>query len=145
MKYVLNIILILLFLWLEIAMNNYNYLSMPVMSLDEEIYEVHNIYAENLTTKNFNKYFSDTSKFIAVYPKVNQIYKDKLKNIYYKCHKEFNIVNFTNFYKNILEKNNYKSDLERIDYYGINIEKIKIYSTKTQLNEILEKCLICTT
>lgn len=139
MKYVLNIII----LFLLLLTINSNKKSVPAVSLNDDSYKIYSVYTSNLTTKNINKYFIDTSDFIIVYPKVNLIYKDKIGNIYYKCEGNFDINDFTKYYKKVLEKNNYKLDLINIDYYGINIEKIILYTSEEKINNILKKCDIC--
>lgn len=141
MKYVLNIIIFLIFIISLFFINNDPTIS--VASLDDDYYQMYDIYADNLTTKNFTKYFSDTSNFIAVYPDINLIYKEKLGNIYFECKNKFNLDAFISYYKKVLEKNNYKNDLVNIDYYGVSIEKIRVYANKEELAQILNNCTIC--
>ena len=69
MKYVLNIMILFICVFLLLIIDN-DYISAPVVSLDSDYYQMYDIYADNLTTKNFTKYFSDTSNFIAVYPDI---------------------------------------------------------------------------
>ncbi len=142
MKYVLNIIILFICVFLLLIVDN-DYISVPVVSLDSDYYQMYDIYADNLTTKNFTKYFSDTSNFIAVYPDTNLIYKEKLGNIYFECKNKFNIEDFISYYKKVLEKNNYKNDLVNIDYYGVSIKKIRVYANKEELAQILNNCTIC--
>ncbi len=142
MKYVLNIIILFICVFLLLIVDN-DYISAPVVSLDSDYYQMYDIYADNLTTKNFTKYFSDTSNFIAVYPDINLIYKEKLGNIYFECKNKFNLEDFISYYKKVLEKNNYKNDLVNIDYYGVSIKKIRVYANKEELAQILNNCTIC--
>lgn len=106
-------------------------------------YQVFTVYTDNLTTKNFNKYFSSSSQFLTIYPKINPLYQDKLGNIYFSCSNNCNLNEFINYYKKVLETNNLKNDLTNIDYYGVSISKVKIYSTKIELEKILRNCHIC--
>ncbi len=145
MKYALNIFFLFICLILIIKLDNSSNDGIPVMSSnDDNEYKIFDIYTNNLTTKNFDKYFSNTDNIVAVYPKVNALYKDKLGNIFFNCEKGFNIQDFISYYKKVLDKNNYKTDMISIDYYGLAIEKIKIYSNQEELLEILNNCSICT-
>ena len=146
MKYVLNIVSFCLGFLLVFAYI-FPVIEKSVLVISEEEsnseQEVFTIYTDNLTTKNFDKYFLSTDNFLAIYPKVNPLYKDRLGNIYFSCKSNCNLDDFTQYYKKILEKNNFKNDLINIDYYGVEIEKIKIYSNKEKIGEILKKCTVC--
>lgn len=119
-------------------------LVMSIDDTDNSEYQVFTIYTDNLTTKNFSKYFSNTIHFLGLYPKINPIYKDRLGKVSFSCNSSCNLEKFVSYYKQILEKNHFRSDLTNISYYGVPIEKIKIYASKEELAKILENCSICT-
>lgn len=143
MKYVLNIIILFIFVVIITNITNNQDNAISVLSLDDNFYQIYDIYTNNLSTKHIDKYFSNTTNFMAVYPKVNVLYKDRVGDISYKCQNNFDINDFVIYYKSILEKNNFYQDLINIDYYGVNIEKIKVYASKEELDKILQKCTIC--
>lgn len=146
MKYVLMAIFFFISIFLFL---NY-YLEIPddgilVMSYDNSNeYQVYTIYTNNLTTKNFNKYFFNITSFLAIYPKINPIYKNRLGDVMFSCENACDLEKFTNYYRDLLEKNHFQNDITNIDYYGISIEKVKIYTNKENLMKILNNCSICT-
>ena len=105
-----------------------------------------NILIPGLNTKNFDNYFDEYVQIIGVYPKINMIYKNKIGNVFYsfnKNRKKDNLLSFEKYYKNILQKNNFSSDLILSSYNGINIEKVRVYLTYEKLKEILKQCNGC--
>ena len=80
---------------------------------------------------------------MVIYPKINILYKDKLKNIKFNCNKNCSIDDLLKYYKDILRKNNFIQDSINIDYYGLYIEKFLVYVNDRELNNILKKCNIC--
>lgn len=99
-----------------------------------------------LTTKNFSNYFNDTSDIIGLYPYVNPLYRAKLGNLFYRFKigsLESNINNFTKYYKQKLVDHNFNNDLIKIEYTGINIDKVKIYLTSDEVKKIFKNCPNC--
>lgn len=100
----------------------------------------------SLNTNNFTNYFDDNIEIIGIYPKVNMLYKEKIGNMYYQFNKnniKQDIINFSKFYKKILQKNNFSNDLILINYNGINIEKVKVYINNDNLESFMKKCNGC--
>lgn len=101
----------------------------------------------NLTTKNFNNYFSNDSDIIGIYPTVNPLYQKKLGDMFYSFNYQslkININNFLNFYRQKLKKNNFTNDVIAIDYNGVPISKVKVYMTNEQIRNFLKDCFNCT-
>lgn len=101
----------------------------------------------NLNTRNINNYFNEDNNIIGIYPYVNPIYKNKMGNMFYNFKKKSltdNINAFTKYYKEILSRNNFNNDLIMIDYKGINIEKIKLYMRREEIETFMNKCQKCT-
>ena len=105
-------------------------------------YEFVTIDTPGLTTKNFYKYFKDTKFVRIIYPKINNIYKNKIEEITYSCD-NCDINDLKHFYKNYLYNKGYKNDSFLIDYYGVEIDKIGLYINQEKLKQILKKCLLC--
>ena len=66
--------------------------------------------------------------------------------MYYQFNKnniKQNIINFTKYYKNVLEKNKFNNDLILINYNGINIDKVKVYISDDGLENFMKKCSKC--
>lgn len=121
-------------------------LTVSVFDYNEEEVLTATIFIPGLNTNNFKKYFNENIKIIGIYPKVNVLYKNKLGNLYYSFSKntiDENIKGFKKYYKNILEKNNFKNDLILYEYNGISIEKVKIFLSYEELNSILKNCYKC--
>ena len=117
-----------------------------VFEYDEEEMLTANILIYGLNTKNFENYFDDYVEIIGVYPKINLVYKNKIGNIFYTFNQnnmKDDLSSLTKYYKNILRKNNFISDLVLSDYNGINIEKVRAFLTYQKLNEILRECNDC--
>lgn len=139
--FILIVILILL-----IINNNKIEQTQMVFDYNEEDMITVNILIPNLNTKNFSSYFDDHIEIVGVYPKINMIYKNKVGNIFYSFNKSSikeNINSFTKYYKNILKKNNFVSDLVLSDYNGIDIEKVRAYISYESLKKILSGCDNC--
>ena len=139
--FILIVILILL-----IINNNKTEQTQMVFDYNEEDMLIVNILIPNLNTKNFTSYFDDTIEVVGVYPKINMVYKNKIGNIFYSFNQSSikeNINSFIKYYKNILKKNNFTSDLVLSDYNGINIEKVRVYISFERLKKILSDCNNC--
>lgn len=99
-----------------------------------------------LNTNNFHNYFDDSIEIIGIYPKVNMLYKEKIGNMYYRFNKnniKQDILNFTKYYKSVLEKNNFNNDLILINYNGVNIENVKVYISGDNLEKFMRDCNKC--
>lgn len=99
-----------------------------------------------LNTNNFTSYFSDNIEIIGIYPKVNVLYKERLGNMFYQFNKNSikqDIINFSKYYKSILEKNKFNNDLILINYNGISIEKVSVYISGADLETFMKKCNSC--
>lgn len=142
MKYALLKIILFLSIFL-ILFNFNNQRTLPVFleEIEDEEYKFITIYTDGLTTKNFYNYFDSMDFIKIIYPKINQIYKYKLENYYYNCNEKCNINSLVEKYKNKLASINIIEPF--LDYYGINISKIIIYSNNDNLRNILKKCTIC--
>ena len=142
MKYVLSILLILFLLYLFIPSKEDN-IEFVFNEEKDFSYDFITVNTPGLTTKNFYKYFDNTNNMMAIIPKINPLYKDKLKLIRYNCNKNCSIEKLLIYYKYVLKNNNYIKDSINIDYYGMSIEKIVFYINDEELNNILKKCNIC--
>ncbi len=139
-------LILVVFLFLIIVCNNSPEQTQMVFDYNEEEMLTANILIPGLNTKNFEDYFDDYVEIIGVYPKINLVYKNKIGNIFYTFNQnnmKDNLSSFTKYYKNILRKNNFMSDLVLSDYNGINIEKVRVFLTYQKLNEILRDCNDC--
>ena len=104
------------------------------------------IVVPGLNTKNFSNYFDNDVEIIGIYPRINLLYKDRVTVKFYQFSKGTvadNIYDFERYYKMVLKKNNFNSDLVLIDYNGIGIEKVKLYVDNKYLNEFVKKCPNC--
>ncbi len=112
---------------------------------EENQYNFDDYYLEfnnNLSTKNFeqifNKFQNLEYEIKKVYPIVNTNYNEELN----KKLSEYsfdNINNFINYYISNLKKYNLDDDINNINVYGIKIDKILIYTTKANIEEISNK------
>ena len=139
-------LILVAFLFLIIVCNNGSEQTQMVFEYDEEEMLTANILIYGLNTKNFENYFDDYVEIIGVYPKINLVYKNKIGNIFYTFNQnnmKDDLSSLTKYYKNILRKNNFISDLVLSDYNGINIEKVRAFLTYQKLNEILRECNDC--
>ncbi len=98
----------------------------------------------NITTNNLSKILTNISiKNINIYPKINELYKDKLDKItYYKFNYSdlsLNITKFKETYIEILKNNGFFNDIDNIRINGIPIEKIEVYLSNDQLNNIIKQ------
>lgn len=100
------------------------------------------ITAKGLTTKNLTS-FLDLRLVVALYPKINPLYREKIKITPFICNQNCNILDMEPYYKKILESNNFKYDSVLIDYQGVVIDRVILYANKEQLETILKKCTIC--
>ena len=135
-------LILVLILFLIIVCNNASEQTQMVFDYNEEEMLTVNILIPGLNTKNFENYFDDYVEIIGVYPKINLVYKNKIGNVFYTFNQnniKNNLSSFAKYYKNILRKNNFNSDLILSDYNGINIEKVRVFITYEKLNEILKK------
>lgn len=133
-------------LFLIIVCNSSSEQTQMVFEYNEDDMLMANIIVPGLNTKNFEKYFDDSIEIIGVYPKINLIYKNKIGNIFYTFKRnniKDDLLSLTKYYKSILRKNNFSSDLILSDYSGINIEKVRVFITYKKLNEILKECIGC--
>lgn len=139
-------LILVVILFLIIVCNNASEQTQMVFDYNEEEMLTANILIPGLNTKNFEDYFDDYVEIIGVYPKTNLVYKNKIGNIFYTFNQnnmKDDLSSFTKYYKNILRKNNFMSDLVLSDYNGINIEKVRVFLTYQKLNEILRECNDC--
>ncbi len=99
-----------------------------------------------LNTNNFSDYFDGSIEIVGIYPKVNTLYKNKIGNMYYQFNKnniKQDIINFSKYYKSILEKNKFNNDLILINYNGISIDKVKVYISGDDLDSFMRECNDC--
>lgn len=139
-------LILVVILFLIIVCNNASEQTQMVFDYNEEEMLTANILIPGLNTKNFEDYFDDYVEIIGVYPKTNLVYKNKIGNIFYTFNQnnmKDDLSSFTKYYKNILRKNNFMSDLVLSDYNDINIEKVRVFLTYQKLNEILRDCNDC--
>ncbi len=109
---------------------------------EENQYNFDDYYLEfnnNISTKNFEKIFNNFQnleyEIKKIYPIVNVNYNEELN----KKLSEYsfdNINNFINYYTSNLKKYNLDDYINDINVYGIKIEKILIYTTKANIEEI---------
>lgn len=138
--------ILVVILFLIIVCNNSSEQTEMVFEYNKDDMLTVNIIIPGLSTKNFEKYFDEYMEIIGIYPKINLIYKNKVGNIFYSFNRnniKEDLLSFTKYYKSILKKNNFNSDLILSDYNGINIEKVRVYLTYEKLNEILKECSGC--
>ena len=106
-----------------------------------EFYDFILLELDSVNTNNFEKFFKDI-KVLKIYPSINKIYINKVKNIYNYS----NLKEFKNSYLNELDKNGYYKDY---NYYLVNpikIEKLLVYSSEDVIrtkfkNFNLENCI----
>ena len=139
-------LILVVILFLIIVCNNASEQTQMVFDYNEEEMLTANILIPGLNTKNFEDYFDDYVEIIGIYPKTNLVYKNKIGNIFYTFNQnnmKDDLLSFTKYYKNILRKNNFMSDLVLSVYNGINIEKVRVFLTYQKLKEILRECNDC--
>jgi hypothetical protein len=106
-----------------------------------EFYDFILLELDSVNTNNFENFFKDI-KVLKIYPSINKIYINKVKNIYNYS----NLKEFKNSYLNELDKNGYYKDY---NYYLVNpikIEKLLVYSSEDVIrtkfkNFNLENCI----
>lgn len=125
----------------------FNYIDDNVIDTKGD-YNIYNITFDriNLNTLNFIDFFKDLNgKILGIYPKINSLYADKLTNEinYYAFNTNnsisYNLNNFTNFYKSILDDYGFDNDIEKIHFNGIKIDKVKMYTTFDMINQFIIK------
>ena len=139
-------LILVVILFLIIVCNNASEQTQMVFDYNGEGMLTANILIPGLNTKNFEDYFDDYVEIIGIYPKTNLVYKNKIGNIFYTFNQnnmKDDLLSFTKYYKNILRKNNFMSDLVLSVYNGINIEKVRVFLTYQKLKEILRECNDC--
>ena len=95
-----------------------------------------------LNTNNLDEYFSYFDiKIMGIYPNLDKIYIDNLKNklSYYSFSQLYsnriNINNFINKYVGLLKNNNYIEEANMVYFNGIDINKVLIYSSYNSVYE----------
>ena len=95
---------------------------------------------ENINTNNVSNYF-DNIKILEIYPYINPIYKKIINISKYSFNtvlsNKKNISLFVNEYLNLLENNSLKEEIVKYSINGIKINKIKLYSSNKDINNIL--------
>lgn len=137
-KFVLIIIILICIFSLNIKSNKV----LPVFNEYNNNYDIYllDISKENINTFNIFEYFDDV-KILEIYPYINPIYK-KLLNLSnysfntYLSNKK-NISLFTNLYLKKLDENSLKEELVKYRVNGIKINKIKIYTSSNNINNLL--------
>ena len=103
------------------------------------LYEINLI--NNISTSNFEKHLSDFD-IIWIKPKINDIYKDKIrKKIYYFTDKSIkeNIDYFLEQFTNNLNDLGLRGEASVYKTSGILIEKIKTYASDEQIDNLKKK------
>ncbi len=102
---------------------------------NKNYYEV--IFKSNISTNNFNDYFINT-EVIWLKPKINNLYKDKIKYKYYfkNLNNLKNIESFKLDYIKYLESIKLYNLKTNIISSGIMIDKIKISATEKEIIEL---------
>lgn len=138
MKKIFYLFLILLLLLIDLRSKEN--LTLVFKQKDEnEFYEFILLELDNVNTSNLDIILKDI-KVLKVYPSINKIYKNNIKNVYNYT----NINDFKDSYLNELEKNGYYKDY---NYYLVNpikIEKILVYSSENTIRNKFEKFSIDT-
>ncbi len=115
-----------------------------INSIDE--YRIYNLDVENLnvSTKTLEQYFFyEEVKVLGVYPKLNNLYKNKLfgaSNYYAFTSNSIysNLKNFESHFKRILQTYGLKEEISKIELEGISIKRVKIYTSNKIVNKILK-------
>lgn len=96
---------------------------------------------EDITTKNLNKYISNSVEIISITPYVNPIYKDKISSLKYNFMNNIslkrNINNFVNYYKDSIKETGLIDDINYIDIDGIKIMEMEVYAKGSDILEML--------
>ena len=115
---------------------------LPVFDEEYDYYDMYilDLSKENINTKNILNYF-DNMKIIEMYPYINPIYKNVIKLSNYKFNvvlsKKKNISLFLNEYLKKLEENSLKEEIIKYSINGIKINKIKVYASKKNINNLI--------
>lgn len=115
---------------------------LPVFDEEYDYYDMYilDLSKENINTKNILNYF-DNMKIIEMYPYINPIYKNVIKLSNYKFNvvlsNKKNISLFLNEYLKKLEENSLKEEIIKYSINGIKINKIKVYASKKNINNLI--------
>ena len=95
---------------------------------------------EDINTFNIVNYF-DNIKIIEIYPYINPIYKKLINISNYKFNtvlsNKKNISLFVNEYLNLLDKNSLKDEIVKYRINGIKINKILVYASNSDINNLI--------
>lgn len=136
----LLILIIGLFLINEISLKDKTVMVMNDFDNIDQ-YKNYLIELDNINTNNFNDFFTDLN-ILAIYPKINPIYKDRLPKAYvYK-----DIDTFKENYLDELKASGCYVDVMNYITRPIDIEKILVYTSKNEImfhykNSSINKCI----
>lgn len=133
MKKIFYLFLILLLVLIDLRSKE-NLTLVFKQSDENEFYEFILLELDGFNTNNLDIFLKDI-KVLKIYPSINKVYKNNIKNVYNYT----NIKDFKDSYLNELEKNGYYKDY---NYYLVNpikIEKILVYSSENTLKNKLKK------
>lgn len=142
MQKVIILVLIILIIGLSFTIVNTSEDTISVFNEMDNNYNIYNldISQANITTNNFSNYFSNY-KIININPYINPIYEKfiPIKTYLFDMSKSSssNISEFKEIYLKHIYDNNYINDYQRLNYNGIKINKISVYTTKKRLKRIL--------
>lgn len=137
MKKIILLLLILINLFLlNITKETTKTISLAVSENVFDIYKLKTV----LSTKNVLDYMNNKTKIIAIFPKVKSNYHNDVKSYYYTftlATNQSNIHLFVNEYRNLLNKYNYVKDANLINFNGVNIDRIVLYTDEYNLERLL--------
>lgn len=114
-----------------------------IKTISDDSYKMYYLIFDNkgLNTSNFYDYFNDDTVIIGIYPYISSLDKLKIKdNLYYEfSSNKNNIDDFINYYVSSFEKYNYKNKTIGIKINGINIDKVKVYTSYNDIYNFLQK------
>ena len=144
MKKIYFLFLSVILLFLVFINNSNNLFEKQETVFKEDNYDEDHYYisfkSTNCSTLNLLSYFDNLDiELEVIYPKNNLIIDDEKINKELFSFSYSTISNLTNSYLYVLEKYGLEEDIEKIRLYGIIISKVKIDSTKENLNLLLEK------
>lgn len=107
----------------------------------DDSYQLYYLSFNNLTTKNFSKYFDDSFKIIGIYPKINPLYDYKIKEYlkYYPFKFNTNTKNINDFMNLYLEQMNLYKEKEKYLINGIPIKIVKVYASTINIYKLMDK------
>ena len=110
-------------------------------NFEDTNYQHYYLLFDNLTTKNFNTIFNNNINIITIYPKSNQIYSNKQLRSYdfLNSNLNYNINNFIKFYNKFLDENGLGLEKDKAIVNGIEIEKVKVYTSSEEIYNFLKK------